>query len=177
MMQREYLPFPFTATQVAALGRLPWNQSSESAEEQAIVQECLATAGAYHLARREYPGLSGGERARVQFARALAQIHGSDGKSRYLLLDEPTASLDFAFVHQCLDTVRAQTTRGIGALVILQDPALALRYADTVSLVERGRIIATGCAESIVTAEAIATLYGLGLDRVRMLSPAWPARS
>ncbi|MCK9383916.1 MAG: heme ABC transporter ATP-binding protein [Nevskia sp.] len=169
MMQREHLPFSFNAAQVVALGRLPWRQREDSASEQNIVAEALAAAGAANLAMRRYPTLSGGERARVQLARALAQIAplpGTKPEPAYLLLDEPTASFDFGFQHDCLAAVRRLSRNNVGVLAILHDPNLALRYADTVALLHEHAIIATGAPDAVLTPERIEQVYGLKTARV-----------
>lgn len=181
MMQREDLPFPFRVEEVVALGRLPWQRSVTMPGEQAVIAAALTEAGATLLAGRRYNELSGGERARVQLARALAQISGpisgpigapisapdGGGEARYLLLDEPTASLDFAFQHHCLLTMRRLAAHGVGVLAILQDPNLALHHADTVSLIERGRIIAHGAPNQVLAPERLSALYGMGIEAVR----------
>jgi iron complex transport system ATP-binding protein len=169
MMQREDLPFPFTVDEVVALGRLPWQRAPESVGEREIVAAALAEAGATRLSGRRYPELSGGERARVQLARALAQISatGSEPAQRYLLLDEPTASLDFAFQHHCLLTMRRLAARGVGVLAILQDPNVALRHADVVTLIEQGRIIASGTPDEVLAPERLTALYGMPIEAIR----------
>ncbi len=160
MMQRESLPFAFTAFEVMALARLPWGDG-ETDTGRSLLREALSRAGAAHLADRGYPTLSGGERARVQFARALAQIAAADGLPRYLLLDEPTASLDFAFQHRCLAEVRRLTRAGYGALVILQDPQLALRYGDQVSLLQHGTMVACGAPATVLSESRLRQVYEL----------------
>ena len=169
MMQREDLPFPFTVDEVVSLGRLPWQRDPGLASEQAIVAAALVEAGAGQLGGRRYPELSGGERARVQLARAMAQISNADHDPapRYLLLDEPTASLDFAFQHHCLLTMRRLAARGVGVLAILQDPNVALRHADAVTLIEHGRIIASGTPNEVLLPERLSRLYGLPIEAVR----------
>lgn len=172
MMQREHLPFPFTVREVVSLGRLPWQRDEASPVERRKVTEALAQAGAAALADRRYPELSGGERARVQLARALAQIAGDthdegDRRGCYLLLDEPTASLDFAFQHHSLITMRQLADRGVGVLAILQDPNLALRHADVVSLLDRGRLVASGSPAEVLDAERLSTVYGLPIEALR----------
>jgi iron complex transport system ATP-binding protein len=166
MLQSEHLPFAFTALDVVALGRLPWHEAP--ARERDIARQALAATGLEQLAARPYPQLSGGERARVQLARALAQIWTRDEQApRYLLLDEPTAHLDFAFVHDCLRRVRRLADEGVGVLLTVQDPNLALIYADHVSLLADGRIQASGAPPAVLTPEALQALYGIELEQLR----------
>lgn len=158
--QRDNLRFGFTAEEVVALGRLPCRKQRPE-RERAIVAETLAAAGVTHLAQRRYPTLSGGERARVQFARVLAQIWESSAHPRYLLLDEPTANLDLAHQHDCLRTARQFAASGVGVLAILHDPNLAMLYADRVTLLNNGRVLASGEPVSVLSVEHIAQVYGI----------------
>jgi len=172
MMQRGSLPFPFTVREVVGLGRLPWQRDDASPAEQRKVMLALEQTGAAALADRRYPALSGGERARVQLARALVQIAADDAgdqdpTGRYLLLDEPTASLDFAFQHHSLITMRRLADRGVGVLAILQDPNLALRHADVVSLLDHGRLVASGRPADVLDAERLSAVYGLPIEALR----------
>lgn len=175
MMQRDELRFPFSVDEVVALGRLPWQRRERSPAEQAVVRAALDEAGAGPLSGRRYLALSGGERARVQLARALAQIHADadDLAARYLLLDEPTASLDFAFQHQVLTRLRQLADRGVGVLAILQDPNLALRHADQVSLLAQGRLIASGRPETVLEPARLSELYGLPIVAAARPDGGW----
>jgi iron complex transport system ATP-binding protein len=189
--QAHGLSFAFTGAQVVALGRLPCPRHSAEHEAR-IVRDALELAGVGALAGRSYTTLSGGERARVQLARVLAQVWEPlpDGTPRFLLLDEPTASLDLAHQHDCLRAVRELARRGLGVLVILHDPNLALRYASQVTLLRQGRLLASGAPEQVITAEALEQLYGVPVRLVRAngglpvvtvcdppTPPAGPARS
>lgn len=159
--QTHALAFPFTVTEVVALGRLHALAKTRS-EERAIVDAALAASGAAHLAGRLYSQLSGGERARVQLARVLAQVWTDDAPGpRYLLLDEPTAHLDLAFQHACLRLARQWAARGVGVIAVLHDPNLVLSYADTVSVLCCGELLAHGAPADILCPELIHRVYGL----------------
>src|SRR5690606_19781920 len=112
-----------------------------------------AEAEVARLAGRSYTTLSGGERQRVQLARVLAQIDfpQTAAEGRYLLLDEPTASLDPAHQHATLRTARRAAERGIGVVVVLHDLNLAALYADRLVVLSRGRVAGEGPAEAVLT--------------------------
>lgn len=159
--QSESLRFNFSVNQVVQLGRLnaiPLGPVREAA----IVEEALSLTDALHLRERLYPMLSGGERQRVQLARVLAQIWlPVDDAPRYLLLDEPTASLDLRHQHDCLRVARQFAARGVGVLAVLHDPNLALAYADVVTWMRDGRVIATGPVAALLTPEYLQQIYGV----------------
>ncbi|MGH8444801.1 MAG: heme ABC transporter ATP-binding protein [Solimonas sp.] len=164
--QHHGLSFPFTAAEIVALGRLHTRRHG-AAREQAIVNEALAVCGAAPLAARRYPQLSGGERARVQLARVLAQIWDeADDGPRYLLLDEPTAHLDLAFQHACLRLARDWAARGVGVVAVLHDPNLVLAYADEVSVLAGGELRAHGEPAAVLDASLMQAVYGLAARRV-----------
>ncbi|MCK9563316.1 MAG: ATP-binding cassette domain-containing protein, partial [Bacteroidales bacterium] len=116
------LDFPFTVEEVVMLGRTPHDSGQQ--RDAAIVAETLAAVDGNHLRGRVYTRLSGGEKQRVQLARVLAQIwdsqpgnegsEGSDVATRYLILDEPTASFDLAHQQLTLDLVTRLATQGFG---------------------------------------------------------------
>lgn len=165
--QSETLRFGFTAEQVVHLGRLTSGQFNPQ-REQEIVTQALQATDAAHLAQRRYPSLSGGERARVQFARVLAQVWTpSPLGARYLLLDEPTASLDLAHQHTCLATARRFCTQDAGVLTVLHDPNLALAYADQVTLLCCGETIAQGEPQKVLTPENLERVYGVKIELVQ----------
>jgi len=181
--QSESLRFGFTAAQVVALGRYACPQHRPETERR-IVGEALQMAGVGELALRRYPSLSGGERARVQLARVMAQIWeplgdadtvtDAGGGPRYLLLDEPTASLDLAHQHGCLLQARCFAASGVGVLAVLHDPNLALRYADRVTVLEQGRVIGQGATREVLTRELLERTYGIAIELVHTAGEALP---
>ena len=150
--QDSQLSFPFTALEVALMGRSPHVRGAECARDTAIAYETLEVAKALALADRLYPTLSGGEKQRVQLSRVLAQIwEAPETGSRYLLLDEPTNNLDLAHQHGILRIARLLAREGAGVFAVLHDLNLAAQYADRVLLLHGGRVAAAGTPREVLT--------------------------
>ncbi len=163
--QSSGLRFDFSVRQVVALGRLPW-EDAPAAENRRAVERALRLCGLRTQSRRRYPTLSGGERARVQLARVIAQISArADDCSRFLLLDEPLASLDIRHQHACMRLLKKLARHGAGVLVVVHDPNFALRYADRVSLMQAGRVVFCGPSHDVLTAENLSAIYGIAAQR------------
>ena len=150
--QRPELAFAFTAREVAGFGRYAHHGGWRSPEDPGIADAALRLTDALHLADREVTTLSGGEQARVHLASVFAQLWETQSVSpRFLLLDEPTASLDLAHQHQLLETAREfAQTRGIGVVAILHDLNLAAMYADRVVVLLHGAVIAHGTPREVL---------------------------
>ncbi|MBX3608501.1 MAG: heme ABC transporter ATP-binding protein [Hydrogenophaga sp.] len=171
---RAYLPqdlvpaFDFSVQEVVELGRYPHRHAPES-DEAAIVREALQQLSVLHLLPRRIRQLSGGERARVQIARCLAQVWraGPDRLSRWLLLDEPTAALDLQHQHATLSALRDWAhTQGVGVLLVLHDLNLALRYADRCWVLDEGRVRASGTPAEVLTSERVEAVWRVHTHRV-----------
>lgn len=163
MPQQSSLSFPFTALEVALMGRTPHQKRGvETQRDVAIAAAALQKADVYHLHERSYPTLSGGEQQRVHFARVLAQIWEAPASGgRYLLLDEPTSSLDLAHQHETLSTARDLAAEGVGVAVVLHDLNLAAEYADHILLMKNGRLHSRGTPAQVLTSRNIEEVYGL----------------
>lgn len=160
--QESPLSFPFRVRDVVLLGRMPFLDGRETAADHERSDEALRRAGVAHLSDRIYTQLSGGERQRVHLARVLAQLdENREGQARYLLLDEPTASLDLLHQHEVLGTVRALAREGVGVLVVLHDLNLAARYADRLALLKQGRLQALGPPDEILNPANIHEVFGI----------------
>ncbi|ALK35017.1 heme ABC transporter ATP-binding protein [Burkholderia plantarii] len=167
--------FPFVADELVLLGRYPHARpgGALAARDHEVAQRALTLAGAATLAGRDVTTLSGGELARVQFARALAQIWPDDDlrhpedAPRYLLLDEPTAALDLAHQHHLLATVRelARDWR-LGVLTIVHDPNLAARHADRVALLADGGLLAEGAPADVMQPALIERCFGFTVKMI-----------
>ena len=158
LTQENTVSFPFLVSEVVAMGRSPWARSVEGRDDIAAVTAAMAAADISHLAERRYTQLSGGERARVAFARVLAQ------RTPVVFLDEPTASLDLRHQEDVMREARALAAAGRAVVVVLHDLSLASAYADRLALVSDGRLDAVGVPADVLTKERIERVYGVRVD-------------
>lgn len=167
LTQDSDLAFPFAVEDVVDLGQAPHRDRRGREARRRVGERAMALAQVGHLAQRLYPTLSGGERQRVMLARVLAQLLEPEGlpAGRWLLLDEPTSSLDLAHQKLVLETVAALAEDGCGAIVVLHDLNLAVRFADRVALLAEGRLIASGTPEAVLTTERVGDVYGVEVAR------------
>ncbi|WP_423455900.1 heme ABC transporter ATP-binding protein [Ottowia sp. VDI28] len=169
MPQDSAVAFNFTVHEVAELGRYPHRQQPD-ADEAGIILRALEATDVAKLSSRIFNTLSGGEKARVHLARALAQIWGPrPGKAaRWLLLDEPTAALDLAHQHQALGLLRDRANnQGVGVVAVLHDLNLALSYADDALLLAHGEAACFGPVGEVLTPERMKRIWGIECTPVR----------
>lgn len=142
--------------EAVALGRLPHRGSPAAADDDTVVLDCLQALQLEPLALRPLAELSGGERQRVLIARALAQ------QAPLLLFDEPTSDLDLRHQLGTLARIRRLASeRGVGALVVMHDLALAARFADRLLLLSGGRTLALGPWREVLTPAHLRQAYGV----------------
>lgn len=146
-----------TVRELVALGRLPHRApfAAPAPEDEMAIERALSLTDAEALAGRSTGELSGGERARVLLARVLA------GTPRWLLADEPLASLDPVHQLAMLDRLRAQAAAGVGVIVVLHDLVQAARAADDVLLLSEGRVVALGPARDTLDAARLRDTFGV----------------
>lgn len=162
--QHSSLTFPFPVLEVVLMGRTPHLKGSETRRDIDIAWAAMVKTGVAHLAHQSYTTLSGGERQRVDVARALTQIWDEvPGHNRYLLLDEPTASLDIAHQHDTLKLVREIAACGVGILVVLHDLNLAAQYADDIVVLHQGCCLARGGPVEVLNPDIIEKAFSLSV--------------
>lgn len=164
--QSSSLAFPFPVLDVVLMGRAPYSGGRQTRQERMAALDALEQVGVGHLAARNYLTLSGGERQRVHFARALAQVGLERRDARFLLLDEPTASLDIAHAWSVLALAKELTSAGVGVFCVLHDLNLAARFADRIVLVADGRLRAAGVPGQVLIPTIIHEFFGVEVDVV-----------
>lgn len=162
LSQQSELAFPLSVEEVVMMGRYPHFNLNPSAKDKDICLQALKRMKIEDFRYRNYLTLSGGEKQRVHFARVLAQIwEQPQDTCRYLLLDEPIASLDLNYQHEFLKLTREVALQNTVTIAVIHDINLALQYADQVVLLNTGRIIASGSPREVITAENLFAVYGL----------------
>ncbi len=149
--------FPFTVLEVVLMGRASRiaTFAAPSAADHDAARAALATIGIAHLAERRFTEISGGERQMTLIARALAQEPG------LVVMDEPTASLDFGNQARVIERIGELGARGIAVVLSTHDPGHAFACANRVALMKRGRIVALGAPDTVLTPAALRDLYGV----------------
>lgn len=146
--------FPMTVFEMVLLGRRPhisWKPSPHDLERVADILQEMKLAD---LALRDVGRLSGGQRQKVLLARALAQ------DPEFLLLDEPTSSLDLRHQLEVMEIIRGLVRdNGTGAMIALHDLNLASRFSDRIIMLHNGRIFSEGPPAQVMTFENIRAVY------------------
>ncbi|MEC3909810.1 ABC transporter ATP-binding protein [Sphingobium sp. CR2-8] len=155
--QGQTLHWPLSVERVVALGRLPHLAplSRITDLDRAAIVQAMARADVAHLAQRDATQLSGGERARVMLARALAV--GTPA----LVVDEPLASLDPGHQIDVMDLLAREARNGATVVTVLHDLTMAARYCDRLILIDGGAVVARGTPADVLTAETLRQVYGI----------------
>lgn len=149
--------FPFTVLDTVLMGRAARLGlfASPGRKDRRVALDCLDRLGIAGIARQAYTRLSGGQRQMVLIARALAQ------ETPWLMLDEPTASLDFGNQARVLGHVRSLAASGIGVVLSTHDPGHALQVGHRAALLKDGALVAFGPPPTVITPSSLRTLYGV----------------
>ena len=160
--QTHVATFAFPVEAVVLMGRTAHGDlfARPSARDRRIAAAMLDRLGIASLAERPYTMISGGERQLVLLARALAQ------EPQFIVLDEPTASLDFGNQGKVMRELRSLAASGLGVLFTTHDPNHALRAADRAYLLRGGERLAEGPVKEVLTRERLESLYGAPVQMI-----------
>jgi iron complex transport system ATP-binding protein len=147
--------FAFTVESVVLMGRTAHGSlfAAPTARDREVSHAALERFGIASLSQRAYTEISGGERQLVLLARALAQ------EPRFVVLDEPTASLDFGNQGKVMREIRTLAEAGLGVLFTTHDPNHAMRAATRAFLLRDGMRLAEGPVADVLTRETLEDLY------------------
>lgn len=160
MEQNNNIVFDFSVEEVLGMG---WVRD-------ALGSSPLATEAVSKLAdlcqvspflKRSFLSLSGGEKQRVQFCRALIQIWQPPGDShtKYLLLDEPTSNLDISHELAVMNILKKIGEEGVGVLIALHDLNLASYFSDEIYLLNEGEVVASGPPSEVIRSDILSEVY------------------
>lgn len=154
--------FAFSVETIVLMGRTAHGNlfSRPSADDRAVAGRSLERFGIAHLSERPYTMISGGERQLTLLARALAQ------EPQFIVLDEPTASLDFGNQGKVMREIRALAASGHGVLFTTHDPNHALRAADRAFLLRAGERIAEGKVNDVLNRAQLESLYQAPVEKL-----------
>jgi iron complex transport system ATP-binding protein len=164
LAQGHAIHWPLPVERVVELGRLPhrYTWKAPSAVDRGAIANALRQAGVGHLCGRTVDTLSGGERARVLLARALA------GEPRILLADEPLAGLDPAYQLRILALLRVLSGQGLAVALVLHDLSVAARFCDHLVLLHESAVLAEGPPEHVLTDANLASAFRIEARRAEI---------
>ena len=165
-----YLPqssrsiFNYSVFDIVLMGRTSGLSTfrSPGKEDKALCQWAMAKVGISHLAQRCFHRLSGGEQQLVLIARALVQ------KAPILMLDEPTANLDFGNQLRVLEQARSLAREGYTVIQTTHHPEQSYLFSDRILAIQKGRVLTEGKPKDVLTEENIRALYGVDVDVVSL---------
>jgi len=166
--QGQSLHWPLSVERLVGLGRLPHlgPMSRIGDDDAAAIERAMERADVLALRDRVATELSGGERARVLLARALAV------EAPALIADEPLASLDPGHQIDVMELLKSEVGDGRLVVAVLHDLTMAARYCDRLVLIAGGAIVADGTPETVLSPDNLRTVYGV---EARIdLNGAWP---
>lgn len=151
--------WPLSVERLIMLGRIPhlpsWGIPTDADQE--AVESAIAKADCTGIRTRQVPTLSGGERARVLLARALA------AEPTVLFADEPVSSLDLGHQLQTMQLLHDFASEQRSVVVVMHDLSLAVRYCHRLVLMHKGKLVATGEPASVLSNQNIADVYGVSV--------------
>lgn len=156
--------FNYSVFDIVLMGRTS-GLSTFRSPGQADKERCLwalEKVGIPHLAQRCFHRLSGGEQQLVLIARALVQ------NAPILMLDEPTANLDFGNQLLVLEQARSLAREGYTIIQTTHHPEQSYMFSDRILAIQKGRVLKEGKPADVLTEEIMKALYGVDVNIVSL---------
>jgi iron complex transport system ATP-binding protein len=144
-------------TDTVMLGRYPYFEGLwwEKEADEKIALDAMEKLNVLNFGNRKLGELSSGEKQRVLIAKAIAQ------EAKILLIDEPVAHLDLGYQMEIMEMLKSLTNDGVTILAAMHDLNLSAKYCDRLIVLDKGKLIACGKPEDIVTQKLIEDVYGV----------------
>lgn len=154
--------YAYTVREFTVMGRTPYIGAftTPSAEDYRITDEALERMRIAHLRDKPYTEISGGERQQVTIARVIAQ------QPQLILLDEPTAHLDYGNQYRVVQMIRELAAEGFALVMTTHNPEHAIILNGKVAILNREGVLGIGQAAETLNAETLSTLYGLSIKTI-----------
>jgi iron complex transport system ATP-binding protein len=171
LFQEHQVTFPFSALDIVTMGRTPYLSAfgSPSAQDREAAARALEEFGLLHVKDRAYTELSGGERQLVLLCRTFVQ------QPDVILLDEPTAHLDFKNQVRCLHMIGMLAARGVAIVLTSHDPNHAFLFPGRALLMQLNGAVVSGAPSEIINRASLAATYGIDVGVFSVERPP-PAR-
>jgi iron complex transport system ATP-binding protein len=156
--QSFFFPYSFKAIEIVEMGLYAYELTSKEKKE--IISYIVQKLDIEPLKDKDYQGLSGGEKQKIQFARVVVQLVASKEKEKYLFLDEPTLNLDIYYQYKILElTKELQKDLNIGICAILHDINQAYLYSDEIVMMKKGEVKYFGETKDILIHDNIFDIF------------------
>ncbi|MEO1518706.1 MAG: heme ABC transporter ATP-binding protein [Bacteroidota bacterium] len=164
LAQSHQLAFPIRVEELVEMGSYITTDPISSQKLEQLISHALAEVEMTAFRGRSFNSLSGGEQKRVLLAKCIVQLnccHWAD-IDKYLLLDEPSASLDLQQQYKLVDLLKQFVRRrNIGLLAVLHDLNLAAYFADEILILQKGRQLAIGSPQEVLTPDILRQSMGI----------------
>ncbi len=154
--------FPFSCLDYVLMGRRPHRKRFEdyNQDDLRIVESAMQQTNTLGFVDKKLDEISGGELQRVNLARSLAQ------ETPYLFCDESFSAMDIAYKHQMMALLKKMTTTKT-VVSVLHDINLAYTYSDYVIVMQRGKVVAAGIPDEVLTVEQIKSVFDIAVEHVK----------
>ncbi|MBJ65962.1 MAG: heme ABC transporter ATP-binding protein [Rhodobiaceae bacterium] len=165
MAQSQPIVFDFNVKEIVEMGWLNRGDIKHANQLNNSLKKILIDCEIEDLELRKFNTLSGGEQKRVHFARTLLQLwrESKSFDSRYLMLDEPTSSLDLSHQVKMMNQIKKLANNGVGVLLILHDLNLAFKYSDKIAIIKSGKMVSYGDPKKIIEDDLLSEVYEIPL--------------
>ena len=153
--QEDEIHFPFTVGEIVMLGRWPHSGGAffDSIPDRNAASRAMDIVGIGSWSGRQVTELSGGERARVMLAKAIAT------EPKCLLLDEPVGELDIKYRAEAYLILRQLADKGLGIVVVAHDIGPVARWSDRLVLLAGGHVLADGGQDDVLQPDLLKHAY------------------